>query len=167
MDPTKIAAVGLAACAVLGVTLGCSGGISLAGDGDDEHAPDALAEADATEAADVDVDGVPDDGIVDAPDTGDGDTCPVDAISGGGCTTPGATCRTATFCQQCAIDAWTWFAADCWCAGGSWNCTHIDCYPYAPGTYSDPGGVGCWTTEARWSAVPDEARRRSMPTRRC
>jgi hypothetical protein len=147
---TRIGVKALASSVAVALAVGCSGGTSLAGEGDDDHAPDSLAEADVAT--------VPDVGIDDAPDTGEDGICPGDAISGGGCAAAGATCRTATFCQQCAIDAWTWHAAYCWCAGGSWECSHVDCFPpYATATYSDPACTTPWGADDDADAGADDS----------
>ena len=115
----------------LGV-VGCSGGISLAGHGDDDVGPST--------------------------DDGEDGTCPPEALSHGRCSTEDATCRMAITCQPCAREVWTWFATDCWCSGGSWSCSHPDCFPpYGAGNYSDPDCTVPWGAggDADADADPD------------
>ncbi|MBI5501077.1 MAG: DUF1566 domain-containing protein [Deltaproteobacteria bacterium] len=112
MDRTKIAATGLAACAVLGVTLGCSGGISLAGDGDREVVHGEVSTSDAGE---------------------DGTCRPHER-----CTEGDPNCITDLSCQACSHEAWVFRASNCWCTDGARVCDHLDCRPPYAGTYSDP-----------------------------
>jgi hypothetical protein len=63
--------------------------------------------------------------------------CPPGVVPGGACATD-ADCTTEPFCQQCGVASYVIRTANCLCAGGSWACDHVDCGPFAPGTYEDP-----------------------------
>jgi hypothetical protein len=63
--------------------------------------------------------------------------CPTVVDPASACTTDGTNCPGEEKCNPCGYHSYKVFAPLCTCTEGQWLCSHLDCGPMAPGTYSD------------------------------